>query len=187
MLLLVGLGNPGLEYHHHRHNVGFRAIDAIAETHGFSKTKSKFQGHVRDGVIAGTKVMTLKPMTYMNRSGPSVQAASAFYKIPIDNIVLFHDELDLNPGIVRVKTGGGNAGHNGLKSTSQSIGNDYRRVRIGIGHPGEKHLVSPYVLGNFSKDDQDWLQAFLDFAARDIEHLVKGDDIGYQQAINQPG
>ncbi len=186
MLLLVGLGNPGPEYQYHRHNVGFMAVEAIAETHGFTPPKSKFRGAVREGLIAGQKVLMLRPLTYMNRSGPSVQAAASFYKIPLEQIVVFHDELDLEPGIVRVKAGGGNAGHNGLKSISQTIGNDYRRVRIGIGHPGEKHLVTPYVLGNFAREDLSWLEAFLHSAARDIDHLVKGDDIAYQQAVSQP-
>lgn len=154
MKLLVGLGNPGKQYVRNRHNVGFMAVDKISETQNFKSWRGRFQGEVSDGLIDSVKCLLLKPDTYMNDSGFSVSEAVRFYKIPMEDIFVFHDEIDLDPGKIKVKTGGGTAGHNGLKSIAAQIGNDYTRVRIGVGHPGRKELVHKYVLQNFSKDDQ---------------------------------
>ncbi|MEM9495816.1 MAG: aminoacyl-tRNA hydrolase [Pseudomonadota bacterium] len=165
MLLLVGLGNPGDDYARHRHNVGFMAVDAIAERHGFAPERSKFQGVVRDGFLSGPggreKTVILKPLTYMNESGRAVGEAMRFFKLDPSAVVVFYDELDLAPGKIKVKTGGGAAGHNGIKSIDAHIGNDFRRVRIGIGHPGDRAKVTGHVLGNFSVRDRDWLDALL--------------------------
>jgi PTH1 family peptidyl-tRNA hydrolase len=162
MQLWVGLGNPDAAAALQRHNVGFMALDAIAATHGFSPARQKFRGLVADGAIAGQRILAVKPQTYMNDSGESVQPAAAFHKIPPDRIVVFHDELDLAPGRVRVKRGGGNAGHNGLRSIDRVLGTaDYWRVRIGIGHPGHKDRVVGYVLSNFAKAEQAWLAELL--------------------------
>ena len=175
MQLFVGLGNPGARYAHHRHNVGFMAVDAIAEHHSFGPERAKFQGVARDGVLDGDKVLTLKPATYMNESGRSVGEAMRFFKITPADVIVFYDELDLAPGKVRVKTGGGAAGHNGIRSITSHIGPDFVRVRIGIGHPGHKDRVSPHVLGDFAKADQPWLNAVLDGMARAAETLAGGD------------
>lgn len=165
-MLWVGLGNPGSEYARHRHNVGFMAIEAIAARHRFSAWRKRFKGEVAEGVIAGRRIIALKPMTYMNDSGSSVQQAAAFAKLPLDSIWVFHDELDLAPGKVRVKKGGGVAGHNGLRDIRRAFGSpDYWRVRIGIGHPGHKDAVTGHVLGNFAKADQPWVTALLDAIA----------------------
>ncbi|HBK90219.1 MAG TPA: aminoacyl-tRNA hydrolase, partial [Parvularcula sp.] len=157
MLLIVGLGNPGEKYARHRHNVGFMAVDAIAGAHRFGPERKKFQGVIREGEIGGVKFLSLKPQTFMNDSGLSVGAAMRFYKIEPADVVVFHDELDLAPGKIKAKIGGGLAGHNGLKSIAEHIGEEFRRVRIGIGHPGDKARVTGHVLGDFSKADQDWL------------------------------
>ena len=163
MLLWAGLGNPEPGMARQRHNVGFMAVDAIAARHGFSPWRQRLRGLTADGTIGGARVLLLKPLTYMNDSGRSVQAASAFFKIEPDEITLFHDELDLAPGKVRVKKGGGAAGHNGLRSTDKMLGTpDYWRVRLGIGHPGHKDRVLGHVLGDFSKADAEWLPDFLD-------------------------
>ena len=183
MWLLVGLGNPGASYRHHRHNIGFMAVEAIAHRHNFSDWKKKFQGEVADGVVNGDKVLLLKPQTFMNLSGQSVQAAAAFHKIPLDHVIVFHDELDLAPGKVRVKQGGGAGGHNGLRSMDEHLGPDYWRVRLGIGHPGDKDMVSPYVLGNFAKEDQMWLDKLLDSAAAEVPRLLSGDNNGFMTKI----
>ena len=162
MQLWVGLGNPEPGMARNRHNIGFMALDVIADRHGFSPWRQRFKGLVAEGSIAGTKVLALKPLTYMNVSGESVQAAAAFFKIAPADIVAFHDELDLAPGKVRVKKGGGAAGHNGLRSMDRMLGTqDYWRVRLGIGHPGDKARVHGHVLGNFAKDDEDWLTTLL--------------------------
>lgn len=161
MLLFAGLGNPGSKYAGNRHNIGFMAVDRIAADHGFGPWKDKFQGEIAEGRLGGEKVLLLKPMTYMNHSGQSVGEAMRFYKLEPENVVVFHDELDLAPGKVRVKTGGGHAGHNGLRSIHQHIGDTYRRVRLGIGHPGRKELVSHYVLQDFAKAEQDGLDDLL--------------------------
>lgn len=163
MLLWTGLGNPEPGMSRHRHNVGFMAVDRIAFRHGFTPWRKRFRGEVAEGRVGTHKVLLLKPMTYMNLSGESVQQAAAFYKIPVESITAFHDELDLAPGRVRVKRGGGAAGHNGLRSMDRMLGSqDYWRVRLGIGHPGVRERVTGHVLGDFSKSDQDWLEPMLD-------------------------
>jgi peptidyl-tRNA hydrolase, PTH1 family len=174
MLLWVGLGNPEPAMLRQRHNIGFMAIDRIAERHGFSPWRQRFKGLVSEGSIGGQKILALKPLTYMNGSGESIQPAAAFYKLGPDAITVFHDELDLVPGKVRVKRGGGAAGHNGLRSTDRMLGTpDYWRVRLGIGHPGSKERVTGHVLGDFSKADQDWLPDLLD-AVSDAAPLLAG-------------
>jgi PTH1 family peptidyl-tRNA hydrolase len=166
MLLWVGLGNPEPGMARQRHNIGFMAVDTIAIRHGFGPWRARFKGLIAEGSVAGQKVIALKPMTYMNDSGESVQAASAFYKLPVEAITAFHDELDLIPGKLRVKRGGGAAGHNGLRSMDRMLGSpEYWRVRLGIGHPGSKDRVLSYVLGDFAKADRDWLVALLDAVA----------------------
>jgi PTH1 family peptidyl-tRNA hydrolase len=166
MLLWVGLGNPEPSMARQRHNIGFMALDVIALRHGFSPWRQRFRGLVAEGSLAGEKVIGLKPMTYMNDSGESVQAAAGFFKLPAAAITAFHDELDLAPGKVRVKRGGGAAGHNGLRSMDRMLGTqDYWRVRLGIGHPGSKERVLGHVLGDFAKADREWLIALLDAVA----------------------
>lgn len=174
MLLWVGLGNPEPGMARQRHNVGFMAIDAIANRHGFSPWRQRFKGLIAEGNLGGTKILALKPLTYMNDSGESVQAALAFYKIPHDDITVFHDEMDLVPGKLRVKRGGGAAGHNGLRSIDHLTGNpDYWRVRIGIGHPGSKARVTGHVLGDFAKVELPLIGAMLDAVADSAPLLVK--------------
>jgi PTH1 family peptidyl-tRNA hydrolase len=166
MLLWVGLGNPEPGMARNRHNIGFMAVDAIASRHGFTPWRLRFKGLYAEGRVGNAKVLLLKPMTYMNLSGEAVQAAASFYKIEPEQITAFHDELDLAPGKVRVKKGGGNAGHNGLRSMDRHLGTvEYWRVRLGIGHPGDKALVTGHVLGDFSKSDKDWLEPLLDALA----------------------
>ena len=174
MKLFVGLGNPGDKYARHRHNVGFMAVERIAERHRFGPWKRKFQGLAADGEIDGEKVLLLKPDTYMNESGRAVGEACRFLKIGIGEVVAFHDELDLAPGKLKAKAGGGNAGHNGLRSITQHVGNDFVRVRIGIGHPGAKELVHGYVLHDFSKADEAWLGPMLDAVAECAGSLAAG-------------
>src|SRR5215211_5768136 len=169
MLLFVGLGNPGSQFVRNRHNIGFMAVDAIRLRHGFSPWKRRFQGVTAEGLIGGKRVLLLLPGTFMNESGRAVQEASAFYKIPLGEIVVFQDEVDLPPAKLRVKTGGGNAGHNGLRSISAYVGNDYRRVRIGIGHPGMKELVHPHVLSDFAKSERPWVEALTDVIAANAD------------------
>lgn len=175
MLLIVGLGNPGEKYARHRHNVGFMAVDAIADAHRFGPERKKFQGLIREGEIGEEKFLALKPQTYMNDSGQSVGAAMRFYKLAPADVVVFHDELDLAAGKIKAKIGGGLAGHNGLRSIADHIGPDYRRVRIGIGHPGEKERVTGHVLGDFAKADQDWLAPLLEALAKAAPKLAGGD------------
>ncbi|MEM9013654.1 MAG: aminoacyl-tRNA hydrolase [Pseudomonadota bacterium] len=165
MYLLVGLGNPGSEYERHRHNVGFKAVDAIGDANNFGEARSKFKGQLREGRLGGRKALILKPQTYMNESGQSVRAAARFYKIELDEIFVFYDELDLAPGKLRTKVGGGAAGHNGIRSIDAHIGNAFHRIRIGIGHPGDKSKVTRHVLGDFAKSDRDWLDPMLDAIA----------------------
>ncbi len=175
MKLWVGLGNPEPGMLRQRHNIGFMALDTIAHRHGFSPWRQRFKGVVAEGTIGGTKVLALKPLTYMNASGESVQAASAFYKLAPDTITAFHDELDLAPGKVRVKKGGGAAGHNGLRSMDRHLGTpEYWRVRLGIGHPGDKARVTGHVLGDFAKVDQQWLADLLDAVADAAPLLAAG-------------
>ena len=161
MKLFVGLGNPDPGYARHRHNIGFMAADAIAAAHGFGPWRAKFRGQIAEGRLGPEKVLLLKPGTYMNLSGDAVRAALQFYKLEPGDVVVFHDELDLAPGRVRVKTGGGTAGHNGIRSIAAHIGPDFTRVRLGIGHPGDKRLVSNYVLGDFAKADAEWVDDLL--------------------------
>ncbi len=161
MRLFVGLGNPGAKYAMNRHNIGFMAVDRIAEDHGFPAWRAKFQGSVSEGRIGAERVVLLKPETFMNLSGQSVGEAMRFFKLEPADVTVFHDELDLAPGKCRVKAGGGHAGHNGLRSIHQHIGDAYQRVRLGIGHPGHKDRVAPYVLSDFAKADQDWLDDLL--------------------------
>ena len=175
MKLFVGLGNPGAKYARNRHNVGFMAVERIAERHRFGPWKRKFQGLACDGEIAGEKVLLLKPDTYMNESGRAAGEAARFLKIAEGDVIAFHDELDLAPGKIRVKAGGGNAGHNGLRSLTAHIGNDYVRVRIGIGHPGAKELVHGWVLHDFARADEAWLEPLLDAIADAAGRLVAGD------------
>lgn len=183
MRLLVGLGNPGGKYARNRHNVGYMAVDAIARAHGFGPWRGKFQGQIAEGRLGSEKVLLLKPETYMNLSGDSVRAAAAFYKLAPADIVVFHDELDLAPGKVRVKLGGGTAGHNGLRSIGAHLGPDFLRVRLGIGHPGHKDRVTPHVLGDFSKADEDWLADLLDGIADGAPALAEGDHAGFLNRI----
>ena len=183
MHLLVGLGNPGDKYRNNRHNVGFMAIDAIASRHGIGPFRNKVQGHIAEGAIGGDKVLLLKPQTWMNNSGDSVQAAVQFYKLGPGDVTVFYDEIDLVPGKVRVKRGGSAGGHNGLRSIDPAIGQDYRRVRLGVGHPGHKDAVMPHVLGDFSKADREWLTPLLDAVADNIGMLLKGDDNSYMNKL----
>jgi len=165
MLLFVGLGNPGGKYNNNRHNIGFMAVDEIVRRHNFSEPKSQFQGMTCEGRLGSEKILALKPGTFMNLSGQSVSAAARFYKIPSENIFVFHDDLDIPAAKIKFKTGGGNAGHNGLRSLDQHMGKDYHRIRMGIGHPGDKDRVHSHVLGDFSKADQQWLEPLLDAVA----------------------
>jgi peptidyl-tRNA hydrolase, PTH1 family len=175
MLLWVGLGNPEPRMARNRHNIGFMAVDVVAIRHRFSPWRNRFKALVSEGTLSGEKVLLLKPMTYMNASGEAVQPAAAFYKLPPEAITVFHDELDLVPGKLRVKKGGGAAGHNGLRSIDRLLGvSDYWRVRLGIGHPGAKDRVLPYVLGDFSRDDLTWLLPFLDAVADAAPLLASG-------------
>ncbi|RFU14666.1 aminoacyl-tRNA hydrolase [Rhodobacteraceae bacterium W635] len=183
MQLWVGLGNPGAKYANNRHNIGFMAVDRIAEEHGFAAWRAKFQGQVTEGRVGGEKVLLLKPMTFMNLSGQSVGEAARFYKLDAPDVTVFHDELDLAPGKVRVKAGGGHAGHNGLRSIHQHIGPHYDRVRLGIGHPGHKDKVAPYVLSDFSKADQDWLDDVMRGIAEGVPDLAKDDSGRFLNAV----
>ena len=183
MKLFVGLGNPGSEFAGNRHNVGFMAVDRIWERHGFGPWKKKFQGLAADGELAGEKVLLLKPQTYMNESGRSVGEACRFLKIEEADITVFYDEIDLAPGKLKVKTGGGNAGHNGLRSMSAHLGNEYVRVRIGVGHPGVKELVARWVLSDFAKADAAWLDPLLDAMAAFASRLAKGDQARFMTDV----
>lgn len=175
MKLIVGLGNPGERYAGNRHNIGFMALDEIASGHRFAPWRRRFQGEACEGSIDGARCLLLKPHTYMNESGRSVAEAARFLKIELSDIVVLHDELDLAPGVIKVKTGGGNAGHNGLKSITAHLGNDYQRVRLGIGHPGHKDLVSSYVLHDFAKADFDWIRPLLSAITGAANRLATGD------------
>lgn len=183
MQLLVGLGNPGDQYRNNRHNIGFMAVDAIARRHGFPPFRKKFNGLVSEATIAGEKVLILKPQTFMNLSGNSVAQALNFYKLEPEAVTVLYDEIDLAPGKVRVKRGGGNGGHNGLRSIDPQIGTNYRRVRLGIGHPGHKDRVPGHVLADFHKSDAEWLDPLLKAIGDNADLLVKGDDNGFMNKL----
>ena len=185
MLLFVGLGNPGEKYARNRHNIGFMVVDAIAKRHGFPPWRRRFQGVATEGPLGGERVQLLLPGTFMNESGRAVAEAMHFYKITeLADVVVFHDELDLPPGKVRVKAGGGVAGHNGLRSITAHVGNDYRRVRIGIGHPGIKEMVHPYVLSDFAKAERAWVEALTDIVADNAELLARRQDASFQNKVH---
>ncbi len=183
MQLWTGLGNPGPQYAMHRHNIGFMAVDAIAEVHGFAAPKRAFQGWVQEGRIGTQKILLLKPGTWMNESGRSVGEAMRFYKLTPADVTVFHDELDLAPFKLKVKFGGGHAGHNGLRSTDAHIGAEFRRVRLGIGHPGHKDRVTPYVLGNFAKAEIDDLTDLLGAVAAEAPWLAANDDVRFMNEV----
>jgi PTH1 family peptidyl-tRNA hydrolase len=184
MLLFVGLGNPGAKHAGNRHNVGFMIVEAIAARHRFAPWRRRFQGVATEGAIGQEKVLLLLPGTYMNESGRAVAEAMHFYKMPLPDIAVFHDEIELPPAKVRVKVGGGIAGHNGLRSISAHVGNDYKRVRIGVGHPGVKELVHPHVLGDFAKDERPWVAALCDVIADNAEMLAHGKDASFQNKVH---
>ncbi len=184
MFLFAGLGNPGTEYASHRHNIGFMAADVIHRRHNFSPWRKKFHGALADGVLGGEKVLLLKPQTFMNESGRSVGEAVRFHDIAPNHVYVFYDELDLEPGKVRVKLGGGAAGHNGIRSITQHITPEFKRVRLGIGHPGDKRMVQPHVLGNFARDDKEWLVTLLDAVADNAEMLVTGHEAKFQSHVH---
>ena len=184
MLLLVGLGNPGARYVGNRHNVGFMALEAIAKRHGLPPWRRRFQGVAIEGALAGERALLLLPGTFMNESGRAVAEAAHFYKVPLGDITVFHDEIDLPPAKLRVKTGGGIAGHNGLRSISEHVGNDYRRVRIGVGHPGNKDMVQHYVLSDFAKSERGWLEALLAIVAVNADLIARGVDASFQNKVH---
>jgi PTH1 family peptidyl-tRNA hydrolase len=184
MLLLVGLGNPGARYARQRHNLGFMAVEAVARAHRFAPWRSKFSSLISEGWLGDARVLLQKPQIFMNRSGYAVAEAARFYKLPLDQIVVCHDEVDLAAGKVRIKTGGGVAGHNGLRSIAEQLGSpDFRRVRLGIGHPGHKDLVTGHVLGDFALADRDWVERLLDAFAQAAPLLAAGDDAGCMNKI----
>ncbi|WP_445193792.1 aminoacyl-tRNA hydrolase [Sphingomonas sp. Tas61C01] len=183
MQIWAGLGNPGAQYAMHRHNVGFMAVDSIAEVHGFGAVRKQFQGWVQEGRIGAEKILLLKPATFMNDSGRSIGEALRFYKLEIEALTVFHDELDLAPFKIKVKTGGGTAGHNGLRSTDQHLGPDFRRVRIGIGHPGHKDRVTGHVLGNYAKSEIDPLTDVLGAIAAEARWLAERDDVRFMNEV----
>ncbi len=182
-LFIAGLGNPGAEYARNRHNAGFMAVDTIHASYKFGPWRSRFQGLISEGAFGGRKTWLLKPMTYMNDSGLSVGPAMRFFKLPVSALVVIHDEIDLAAAKLKVKTGGGDAGNNGARSITAALGPDYRRVRIGIGHPGEKGRVHGHVLGNFSKADEDWIVPMLSAIAEAAPLLAKDDDVGFMNKV----
>ena len=184
MRLFVGLGNPGAKYAHNRHNIGFMAVDEIARRHGFAPWRRRFQGETSEGSLDGERVVLLRPATFMNESGRAVQEAAGFFKLAPGEVTVFQDELELPPAKVRVKVGGGIAGHNGLRSISAHIGNDYRRVRLGIGHPGIKELVHGYVLSDFAKDERPWVQALCEAVAESAGLLTTDRDSTFQNKVH---
>lgn len=183
--LIVGLGNPGREYADNRHNIGFMAADALVDQYGTGGDKNLFKSIVRTALIDGENVLIQKPQTYMNVSGEAVGACARFYKIPLENIIVIHDELDLEPNVVRIKQGGGAGGHNGLKSIDHLVGNNYWRVRLGIGHPGDKNLVSSYVLNDFLQDDWLWVDPLMKKLADNFPLLLKGQSSKVQSLFKQ--
>lgn len=184
MRLFVGLGNPGSKYQGNRHNIGFMAVDDIARRHGFAPWRRRFQGETAEGTLDRERVILLKPSTYMNESGRAVAEAANFFKLGQGDIVVFHDELDLPPAKLRIKTGGGHAGHNGLRSISAHVGNDYHRVRLGIGHPGTKELVHAYVLSDFAKAERPWVEALCDAVADNAALIATGKDGAFQNKVH---
>ena len=182
-LLIAGLGNPGAEYARNRHNAGFMALDTIHASYKFGPWRTRFHGQISEGEIGGRKIHLLKPTTFMNESGRALGEAVHFFKLPLSAVVVIHDEIALEAAKLKVKTGGGDAGNNGARSITAAIGPDYRRVRIGIGHPGEKHRVSGHVLGNFSKADEDWLVPMLSAIAEAVPYLAKDDDNGFMNKV----
>ncbi len=185
MKLFVGLGNPGASHAANRHNVGFMAVDTIAKRHGFAPWRRRFQGVATEGTLGAARMLMLLPGTFMNESGRAVGEAAGFYKIGLSDIVVFHDELDLPPGKLRIKTGGGNAGHNGLRSITAHLGNEYRRARIGIGHPGDKNFVHRYVLSDFSKAEQTgWVETLCELMAEHAALLARGEDASFQNKVH---
>jgi peptidyl-tRNA hydrolase, PTH1 family len=184
MWLMVGLGNPGPRYAGNRHNIGFMAIDALVRRHNLGPWRKRFRGAASEGPMGSERVIALKPETFMNESGLAVAEAANFYKIEVGHIVVFHDEIDLAPAKVRVKTGGGGAGHNGLRSITAHVGNDYVRVRIGVGHPGSKDLVHSYVLGDFAMAERPWVEALSDILADNAAMLVKGEASTFQNKVH---
>jgi peptidyl-tRNA hydrolase, PTH1 family len=184
MRLFVGLGNPGAKYAANRHNIGFMAVDEIARRHGFAPWRRRFQGETAEGTLDRERVVLLRPFTFMNDSGRAVQEAANFFKLTPAEIAVFHDELELPPGKLRVKVGGGIAGHNGLRSISANVGNDYRRVRFGIGHPGVKELVHGHVLSDFAKSDRPWVEALLDAVADNAALLAVDRDSSFQNKVH---
>ena len=183
MLIIAGLGNPGKKFAGHRHNIGFMAADEIVRRHGFSAWRKKFQAEISEGELDGETVLVMKPQTYMNESGRAVGEAMRFYNLGPENLIVMYDELDLVPGKVRIKTGGGAGGHNGIRSIDAHCGKGYRRVRLGIGHPGSKNRVKRHVLGDFAKVDREWLEPLLDEIARNSGLLAKGDDDGFMNKV----
>jgi peptidyl-tRNA hydrolase, PTH1 family len=183
MLLIVGLGNPGSQYSKNRHNIGFMAVDEIVRRHGFGAFRAKFQGELAEGKIGTQKVLALKPMTFMNESGRSVAQAVKFYKIAPEDVIILHDELDLAAGKLRVKSGGGHGGHNGLRSIHAQIGPDYRRIRLGIGHPGDKAKVTSHVLKDFAKADGEWLEPELEAIADHFDTVINGEDANFMTEV----
>ena len=184
MRLIVGLGNPGSRYANNRHNIGFLAIDAIARQHRASPFRHRFQGEAAEVVLGTERAILLKPSTFMNESGRSVSEAQRFYKIPLSDVIVLHDELDLAPAKLRVKLGGGNAGHNGLRSITAQCGNDYRRVRLGIGHPGDKAQVHAYVLNDFGKAELPWVEDLCHAVADYVALLAVGEDASFQNKVH---
>lgn len=183
MKLFVGLGNPGAKYADNRHNIGFMALDRIAQDHGFGPWKRAFQGMISEGRLGGEKVLLLKPETFMNLSGQSVQAAFQFHKVDLVDVTVFHDELDLPPAKIKYKMGGGHAGHNGLRSIHAHLGEGYGRIRLGIGHPGHKDRVADYVLHDFAKADQDWIDDLMSGMSDGIAELAQGDAARFLNAV----
>ncbi|ENN91239.1 aminoacyl-tRNA hydrolase [Bartonella bovis] len=184
MLLIAGLGNPGLSYQNNRHNIGFMVVDTIHQSFSFSPWSKKFQAEISNGLINGEKILLIKPQTFMNLSGQAISQTLRFYKLELNNLIVFYDELDLPPGKVRIKIGGGSGGHNGIKSIDSHCSNNYCHVRLGIGHPGSKELVHQHVLGNFTKSDQEWLSILLDTIANNIATLIKGDANQFMNKIS---
>jgi PTH1 family peptidyl-tRNA hydrolase len=183
MLIIAGLGNPGTKYEKNRHNIGFMAVDEIARRWRFGAERAKFQSVIAEGEVEGTKVLLMKPQTFMNNSGHAVGEAARFYKVTPDRVIVFHDEIDLAPGRFRMKTGGGAAGQNGVRSLISQLGPDFRRARMGVGHPGRPELVHAHVLSDFHKAEQPWLEALLNACADALPFAVRGEDERYQAEV----